>query len=135
MKETLWTIQHEKVYEVFQRTGFLRANNDDLFCKDELRFAYKWMSKQMCLRIGPPPTGVQYPLWAWYQWEGHRSRRDLRCSGYAPRGTPLVQIEFEVDTENILKSDFDDWNFVLNNDFIADSEKEFEYPKPILTPF
>ena len=104
----------------------IRANEAHLFCDDELRFAYDWMSKQLTNRVGNAPDGVRYPVWAWYQWEGKRKRRDLRFSGYARRGTPMVQIEFEIDSNSILLSDFDDWHLVLNNSYIADSEEEFD---------
>ena len=38
----------------------------------------------------------------------------------------MVQIEFEVDSDCVLLSDFDDWHFVLNHSYIADSETEFD---------
>ena len=121
---TLWTIQHEAAYEVFEKTGTLRANESFMFCGDELLYAYDWLSEQMKIRIGAPPTGVRYPIWAWYQWEGKRKRRDMRCSGYAPRGTSLVQIEFELSRDDILLSDFDDWHFVLNDQYLPISEED-----------
>ena len=38
----------------------------------------------------------------------------------------MVQIEFEVDQDFVLLSDFDDWHMVLNNSYIAGSEQEFD---------
>lgn len=96
-----------------------------MFCQEDLKFAYDWMAEQMRMKIGAPPVGVHYPVWAWYQWKGRRSRRDLRRSGYAARGTPMVQIEFEIDDDWMLLSDFDDWCWVLSNSYIADSEQEY----------
>ncbi len=126
MKLSLWTIQHINAYESLMKNGVLRANENYLFCQDDLRYAYDWMAKELRERIGVPPDGIRYPVWAWYQWEGKRKRRDLRQSCYAPRGTPMVQIEFEVDQDFVLLSDFDDWHMVLNNSYIADSEQEFD---------
>lgn len=63
---TLWTIQSEEAYRVFEKTGVLRANYEQLFCSGVLRYAYDWMVGEMCKRISPPPDGVQYPIWAWY---------------------------------------------------------------------
>ena len=120
----LWTIQHEEAYREFERTGILVANEKFLFCGDELRFAYNWLSDQMRNRIGQPPEGVRYPVWAWYQWEGKRKRMDHRLSGYAKRGTPLVQITFEVDEDSFLLSDFDEWNNVLSNQYVANDEAD-----------
>lgn len=126
MKELLWTIQHEDAYREFEKTGILRANDKYLFCEDDMKFAYDWIAKEMWQRIGVPPAGVTYPVWAWYQWEGQRKRMDLRRSGYAERGTPLVQIAFEADTKDFLLSDFDDWHQVLNKQYIAYSEAEWD---------
>lgn len=126
MKQLLWTIQNEEAFREFERTGVLRANEDFLFCEDYYRFAYDWLSKQMVQRIGPPPAGVRYPVWAWYQWEGKRKRRDLRLSGYAERGTPMVQIEFEADPASFLLSDFDAWHIVLAKQYLAENEAEWD---------
>lgn len=136
MKQLLWTIQHEDAYQALEKTGVLVANENYLFCGDDLRFAYDWLSNQMRIRIGQPPEGINYPIWAWYQWEGKRKRRDLRLSGYAKRGTPLVQITFEADVNTCLLSDFEKWHTVLMNQYVANDENEWErfyeqnpYPK------
>ena len=135
MKQLLWTIQTEEAFQEFEKIGVLRANEDYLFCEDYYRFAYDWLSDQMERRIGAPPEGVRYPIWAWYQWEGKRKRRDLRLSGYAERGTPMVQITFEAEPASFLLSDFDAWHIVLANQYLADNEAEWDkfyenYHKP-----
>ena len=126
MKQLLWTIQHEEAYREFERSGVLVANEEFLFCGDDLRFAYDWLSNQMRDRIGQPPEGIRYPVWAWYQWEGKRKRRDQRLAGYAKRGTPLVQITFEVDVDSFLLSDFDAWHNVLANQYVANDEADWD---------
>lgn len=126
MKQLLWTIQTEEAYREFERTGVLRANEEHLFCGDDLRFAYDWLSNQMVQRIGTPPENVRYPVWAWYQWEGKRKRRDLRCSGYAERGTPMVQITFEADLASFLLSDFDSWHNVLAKQYVVENEADWD---------
>lgn len=123
---TLWTIQHEDAFAELKRTGVLRADGAHLMFGGEYRRAYDWMAMQLRRRIGPPPEGARYPLWAWYQWEGARKRRDLRCSGYAPRGTPMVQLTFEIGEAEVLLSDFDAWHLVLAGDYLADSELDWE---------
>ena len=45
MKQLLWTIQDEKAFREFERTGVLRANKDFLFCQEDFWFAYDWISK------------------------------------------------------------------------------------------
>ena len=126
MKQLLWTIQTEEAYREFVKTGILRANEEHLFCGDDLLFAYNWLSQQMVRRIGSPPENVRYPVWAWYQWEGKRKRMDQRLSGYAKRGTPLVQITFEAETNSFLLSDFDAWHIVLANQYLANNEAEWD---------
>lgn len=123
MDVVLWTIQHADVWEELQQTGVLHADPER--ADGAFRRAYDWMALQMCRRIGPPPEGVCYPLWAWYQWEGQRRRRDLRCSGYGPRGTPMVQITFEIDRDRILLSEFDRWHTVLSGGYLATDEQDW----------
>lgn len=126
MKKILWTIQDEAAFEVFEKTGVLRADPNHLLFDGDFQDAYQWMADQMRHRIGASPEGVQYPVWAWYQWEGQRKRMDLRRSGYAKRGTPLVQIIFEADPQEFLLSDFDAWHFVQNEHYLADSESKWD---------
>ena len=126
MKETLWTIQDKAAFEVYQKTRVLRADPSKLIFDGDFQNAYNWMTAQMRKRIGTQPAGVQYPVWAWYQWEGKRKRMDLRSSGYAKRGTPMVQITFEADTKDFLLSDFDAWHFVLSKHYIADGEQDWD---------
>lgn len=68
----LWTIQDYPAYEIFMDSGILIANEDFVFGKELYDPAYKWLFEQMVERIGVPPQGVKYPVWAWYQWEGKR---------------------------------------------------------------
>ena len=127
MKETLWTIQDEVAFREMERTGVLRANEEHLWCGDYYmrRFGYDWIAQQMVKRIGPAPLNVRYPVWAWYKWEGKRTRRDTRDECLGPTGTPMVQIEFEADTDSFLLSDFDKWCcFLAGGGYIAKSEKD-----------
>ena len=117
VKITLWTIQHADAWAALQRDGVLRGDPERVWA--EFQPAYDWMAARMEKRIGPPPEGVRVPLWAWYQWEGRRGARDLRQSGYARRGTPMVQIEFEIGESLALLSDFDRWHTVLCGGYLA----------------
>lgn len=121
---TLWTIQHYLAYEYLQETGILRADEDYLFCKDCLQYAYDWMREKMICAGLIPPQGVRYPIWAWYQWEGKRKRRDMRESGYAKRGEKIVQLTVEVDDWNVMLSDFDLFHYPLNRWYLPLNEKD-----------
>lgn len=53
------------------------------FCRDQ----YDWLVKEMKKRIGDPPEGVSYPVWAWYMWEGCRKKPDLEEKDGETAGT------------------------------------------------
>ena len=124
----LWTVQHRAAYEQMFQTGTLRANEAHLFCGDELKFAYDWLAAQMRERVGEPPEGVNYPVWAWYQYNGMRKRPDMRGPHrrYRARGTPIVLLTVDVPEKNVLLSDFDMWHCVLNNGYIDVDEADDE---------
>ena len=111
----LWTIQHRAAYERMLQTGILRAN--PAYMDEDFRRAYVWMAEQMKKRVGKPPEGVVFPLWAWYQWEGRRKRPDMRTHGrgWGEAGTPLVLLTIDVPESFVLLSDFDHWHIVLND--------------------
>ena len=63
----LWTIQPETVYSILLETGYYHCD----FSKSqnqEWKSQYDWLVQQMKRRIGPPPPGVSYPVWAWHTW-------------------------------------------------------------------
>lgn len=66
-----------------------------------VRIAYDWIGQQMLSAGLMPPEGVRYPVWAWYQWEGKRKRRDMREGGHAKRGERIVQLTVEIDDKDI----------------------------------
>ena len=73
----LWTIQPIEVYELIQRTGVYHCDYE----KSDMEYwqeQYNWLVQEMKERVGEPPKGVSYPVWAWYMWEGARKKPDLR---------------------------------------------------------
>ena len=76
----LWSIQHELAYEKMRQTGVLRADRNFIL-EGGFGNSYQWMTEQMKKRIGEPPEGVLFPVWAWYQWDGKRKRPDMRVHG------------------------------------------------------
>ena len=115
----LWTIQHKTAYEKMMSTGRLVADDDFIFAPEFNYKAYCWMSERMKEYIGDPPTGVSFPVWAWYQWEGVRKRPDMRTHRrWTKNGTPIVLMTLDVPDENVLLSDFDMWHCVLNDFYL-----------------
>lgn len=124
----LWTIQHKEAYDKLLKNGAIRGT--PMYIVDEsFKEAYEWMVVQMRNRIGNPPEGVTYPVWAWYQWEGNRKRPDMRVHGrgWSAKGTPIVLLTLDVPDSCVLLSDFDYWHVVLNNGEIIFPYNEFAH--------
>lgn len=120
----LWTIQHYQAYEKMLETGTLVANEEHLFCQDDFRYAYDWMVHKMSESNILPPKKICYPIWAWYQWEGKRKRRDMRESGHAKRGEKIVQLTIEVDDKEVLLSDLDLFHYPLGYWYLPFDESD-----------
>lgn len=121
----LWTIQHKSAYEKLIETSTLQANEHNLFFEDDFLDAYRWLSEQMKQRIGNPPDSVQYPVWAWYQWEGVHKRLDMRSHRkWTEKGTPIVLLTIDVPDNLVLLSDFDMWHCVLNQSYLPLTEED-----------
>ena len=81
----------------------------------------------MKLRIGNPPVGVEYPVWAWYSIDGKHKKPDLRsvhCRNYSGE---MTCIEVEIPESDVLLSDMVDWHAVLNNLYLPRATNSEEY--------
>lgn len=121
----LWTIQHKAAYDEMISTGTLVANEDYLFLPEDDRESYVWLSKRMVELIGEPPLGTNFPVWAWYQWEGKRKRPDMRTHRFCrEKGSPIVLLTVEIPDDKVLLSDFDMWHCVLNDCYLPLDEED-----------
>ena len=120
----LWTIQPIKVWNEIQNYGVYRCN--PVLTTLDMDDEYKWMIRKMVDRTGPPPEGVQYPVWAWYKQNGKYHKPDLRSArwGYGPGDEDYACIEIEMPAEKVLLSDFDVWHIILNYGLISETEEE-----------
>ena len=121
----LWTIQPLAVYKIIEKRGIYHCDFSSSwmrYCREQ----YAWLAVQMRKRIGNPPHGVQYPIWAWYQWEGIRKKPDLRRERWhnGSAGDKFVCMEIDIPDEEVLLSDFDAWSVVLNNGLLSDTEAQ-----------
>ena len=123
----LWTMQPIEVWNIIQNTGVYRCDPVKSSMQ-EIEFVekYEWLIRQMKKRIGPPPVGVTFPVWAWYKQNGKHKKPDLRGERwcYGPGDEDYVCIEFEVPDDQVLLSDFDVWHIILNNGLISETEEE-----------
>jgi hypothetical protein len=108
----LWTIQRAARYDQWSKSRPLVTHAS--LIDTDLRSAYEWMSEQMAKRVGPPPNGVSFPIWAWRYFAGKKNARpDLRRS-LLPSGTAGVLLELELHPDGVVMSDFQKWHCVLN---------------------
>ena len=121
----LWTIQPIDVYELIQETGVYHCDFSKSVMSD-WQEQYDWLVREMKDRIGDPPEGVTYPVWAWYMWEGARKKPDLRRErwGNGWKGERFACMEIDIPEEDVLLSDFDSWSIILLHGLLCDSEEE-----------
>ncbi len=121
----LCSIQSEAAYQAALNKGVLRADWDYIFLREEPA-PYLWMAEKLSEKSPKPDERIVTPIWAWFQWRGKRKRRDLRYSGCGKRGEAMVRLTIEMPDERVLLSDFMNYNSVLMNDYIPDSEEDSE---------
>ena len=125
----LWTIQPEHVFRLIYKRGIYRCDFFKSGMKDFAESQYNWLVEQMKKRIGPPPKGVTYPVWAWYRWSRTKKKPDLRAIRWywGQKGDKFYRLEVDIPDSEVLLSDFDGWAWhVLNSWVISDTEKEHD---------
>ena len=120
----LWSIQNAAVCKQLDKRGTIRADGRRVW--HWFKDSYAWLTCQMKQMIGPPPGGVTYPMWSWYQWEGKRKKPDMRSHayGHGKPGTPIVLITFDAPDSQVVLSDFDAWHVVLNDGLLSGEDED-----------
>ena len=120
----LWTLQPAEIFDLLQKEGIYRCDPRQI--DPDFAEAYDWLVKQMKKRIGDPPAGTEYPVWAWHTQNWKHRKPDLRaerwCCGSG--GELYACIEIEIPDESVLLSDFDNWHCVLNRYLVSETEEE-----------
>lgn len=129
----LWSIQPADIYTLIQETGTYRFDEKKAIEQFDLwavtfRKSYDWLAAVMNEKIGSPPEGVAYPVWAWHTYDGRRKHADLR-QRQGDRGERMVCMELEVPDSEALLSDFDAWHYVLNDFYYGDSHSDEEFDR------
>ena len=122
----LWTIQPENIFNELQSTGLYRCDINKSFMKEYALVQYDWLVMQMRKRLGNPPEGVNYPVWAWKKWRLDHDMPDLRAERwyYGTKGEKFFRLEIEITDSQVLLSDFDAWSVILNECLLSYSEQE-----------
>lgn len=122
----LWCFQPEDIYEMIIREGVYRC--DDSYVDPDFKKAYDWMAGEMVKRIGPPPEGVHYPVWAMHTWYGKHKKPDFRTLRWewGRQGEVFICMEIDISDTSVVLSECDYWHFVLNDIPLTKSEEEFD---------
>lgn len=108
----LFTIQKEYKWLEFQKTGILRAD-DKIICEESFIESYFWIEDKMHKLLPKPDIKTIHPIWAWYRYCG-KNKPDLRKSGHIEKGEIGYRIEFEINDDKVLLTDFSNWHLILN---------------------
>lgn len=108
----LVTIQPIEVLEILKKRGryvcdIKRTTHRD-YDEYSFRDVYDWLAAQMVTRIGQPPDGVYYPVWAWY-------RNDDDYQSWGDAGCKYAEIALEIEPWRVVLSDNDAWNSVIGH--------------------
>jgi len=123
----LWTFQPETVYDILIQDGVFHCDEAKSENIVEYGFdkAYGWLAAEMKKRIGAPPRGIKYPIWAWHTINWKHSKPDLRMREFY-FSEPMLCIEIEMPDNEVLLSNEDSWHIVLNDSYYSDSEEDWE---------
>jgi len=122
----MWTVQPMTVYQQLLREGTFHCDPKQAWAMDDELFrpAYEWLAGQMTRKIGPAPMNVTVPIWAWYRWGWQHKRPDFRYYHDYP---DQVCLEVEVPEEQVLLSEFEVWNCILNDGFLGEATTDAEF--------
>ena len=127
----LWTIQPIKVIEILETKGYYLCDiSKSEYCNNnEFVKAYEWMVSMMDERgILRPQENVSFPIWAWHTRDWKQKRPDYILTEFVQtKDGMMVCIELEVPDSQVLLSDYNLWNFVLNDIWLDDSQCESDW--------
>ena len=110
----LWTIQGIAIYEQLIRDGIAYCTKPLVDDDEQFIYAYHWMAEQMRKRIGEPPVeGIEYPMWAWCQYDSAKRKRPPRSPWDMSEGINAY-LEVEIPDNQVLLSGYSNWHCVLN---------------------
>ena len=115
-----YTVQHEDVWHKLKNKG-VYYTEDNFICDESFSSSYKWLNDQAKRKIKKWDT--DRPVWLWLKKPDLRSYR-FNKDPDKPKVQNCVLIELEIPAEQVLISEFGLWHCVLNNCYMAYSDKE-----------
>ena len=127
----LVTIQDKPAYDELCVTGVLRCKPElaNWLSEKSFRRSYDWLVEQMKKRVGKPPQGVFYPIWAWYLLDGKPAKADLRRTEIVDCSGENYALTVELPETQVLLSDEENWHYVLNDWYFSGARNESDYDK------
>lgn len=127
----LWTVQPVEVWKLLQEKGLYVCDKAKSECLEDPYFvaAYDWLVAQMEDRVGARPEGVEYPVWAWYTYDGVHGELNLDKESYVGKGQKAVCLEIEIPDNEVVLTDFENWHCVLNNAYCSNALSEEEWDR------
>ena len=127
---TVWTTQPRAALTALEETGVFRCEPQKSFNlskPDSLKKPYRWLTARMQTRIGPPPTGVVYPVWAWHTWEFERRCPDPESAAFLRRTEEKALFTLEIPENELVLTDFDAWQSVMMGSYVSDAATPAAY--------
>jgi len=126
----IWTLQPEQVYESLLLHNVIHCDpaKSEFLEEKNFELSYKWMAEQMKKRIGNPPKGVEYPIWAWHTWNSKHQKPDLRRMEFRGFNENMVCLELEIPDHKVLLSDEVMWHLIIYDSYIENhKEKDMDF--------
>jgi hypothetical protein len=107
----LYTFQEEFKWLELQETGILKAD-ESIICLEDFQPSYAWLESKMHELLPKPEIECKHAVWAWFR---YNNKKKPRLKGQIEKGKIGYLIQFEIDDNLVLLSDFDKWHLILNH--------------------
>lgn len=87
--------------------------------------AYLWISKKLSEKVYLFCEDLT-PIWFWYKIDGKEVSYD-KIEMMGERSKPYLIIQYKVDLDEVLLSDYQRWHMALNQSFLALNEEERDF--------
>lgn len=125
----LWTVQPLTALDELKTQGVYRCQKEKSFNLSKpgsLDQPYQWLMARMREKIGGPPEGVSYPVWAWHTWEFLHQAPDPNSAAFLRRTEDKAMMTLDVPQDQAVLTDFDAWQLVLQHMYVADAREAAE---------